>query len=71
MAREKGKAPAPFLPLHLGVRRMFQTILDDLKQTWKQPFRADMSSVDWFLFVGVLLIVMILWRIILRHITEG
>lgn len=50
---------------------MLQSIMDDLKQTWQQPFRADMSSTDWFLFVGVLLIIMILWRIILRHITEG
>lgn len=50
---------------------MLQSILDDLKQTWRQPFRADMSSTDWFLFVGVLLIIMVLWRIILRHIVEG
>lgn len=50
---------------------MFAKIIDDLKQTWRQPFRADMSAVDWFLFVGLFLIIMILWRIILNHITEG
>ena len=50
---------------------MLQSIWTDLKQTWAQPFRQDMSAVDWFLFVGLLLIIMIMWRIILHHITEG
>jgi hypothetical protein len=50
---------------------MFQNVVDDLKETWRHPFRADMSAVDWFLFVGLLLVIMVLWRIILRHIVEG
>jgi len=50
---------------------MFQAIIDDLKKTWQQPFSADMSAPDWFLFVGVLIIIMALWRIILRHLTEA
>lgn len=50
---------------------MLSSIVDDIKETWRQPFRADMSATDWFMFIGLLLIIMIFWRIILRHITEG
>ena len=50
---------------------MFSALIDDLKKTWRQPFSADMSAVDWFLFIGLVLIIMIMWRIILHHITEG
>lgn len=50
---------------------MLQSILDDLKKSWQQPFAADMDAAHWFLFVGLLLIIMILWRIILRHIVEA
>jgi len=50
---------------------MFAGIVQEMKDTWRQPFRADMSATDWFMFIGLLLIIMIFWRIILRHITEG
>lgn len=36
-----------------------------------RPFRAEMSALDWFLFLGLILIIMILWRMILRHIGEA
>jgi hypothetical protein len=49
---------------------MFQAVVDDLKATWRQPFRAEMSATDWFLFVGLMLIIMALWRIILSHIHD-
>jgi hypothetical protein len=50
---------------------MFSAIKDDVTKAWRQPFSADMSAPEWFLFVGLLLVIMILWRIILRHILEG
>lgn len=49
---------------------MFASVLDDVKQAWQQPFRADMSAVNWFLFIGLILIILAMWRIVLNHILE-
>lgn len=35
-----------------------------------RPFRSEMDAFDWFMFVGLLVVIMILWGIILRHIRE-
>lgn len=37
------------------------------------PFRgaSDMDAIDWFMFIGLILIIMILWNIILKHIAEA
>lgn len=35
-----------------------------------EPFKTEMSALDWFLFIGMILIILILWNIILRHIRE-
>lgn len=35
-----------------------------------RPFRSEMDAVDWFFFVGLLVVIMILWGIILRHVRE-
>lgn len=41
-------------------------------KSWaKQPFSADMDLQHWFLFIGLILVLMILWGIIMRHVTEG
>lgn len=38
---------------------------------WKQPFSADMSVVHWFLFVGLVLVIMATWQLILSHLVRG
>jgi len=40
-------------------------------QEWlSRPFTNDMSALQWFYFIGLLLVILVLWRIILRHIFE-
>lgn len=34
-----------------------------------KPFSSDMSAADWFLFIGLLLIIIVLWTTILRHLS--
>ena len=34
------------------------------------PFSVDMSATDWFLFIGLLIVLLALWNIILFHITN-
>lgn len=41
-------------------------------QSWFQkPFSSDMSAVDWFLFVGLLVVITGLWAMIFRHIKDA
>lgn len=37
-----------------------------------QPYKGagNMSALDWFYFLGLLIVLMVLWRIILRHLFE-
>ncbi|MDE2102813.1 MAG: hypothetical protein KGL39_36550 [Patescibacteria group bacterium] len=40
-------------------------------QEWAaSPFDPEMDALHWFLFLGLLLVIMIAWRIILKTITE-
>lgn len=40
-------------------------------KTWMQrPFSVDMTAGEWFLFIGLLLVIIVLWNIILYRITE-
>ena len=31
----------------------------------------NMDLIDWFMFIGLLLVILILWNIILKHIAEA
>lgn len=35
-----------------------------------RPFDNDMTAVDWFLFIGLLIAISVAWRFILKHIME-
>lgn len=35
-----------------------------------RPFSADMTALDWFLFLGMLIVIVIMWRVILQHFKE-
>lgn len=40
--------------------------------TWlKRPYADDMSAGGWFLFLGLLIVLSVLWGIILRHIKDA
>jgi len=41
--------------------------MDLFKQWMKKPFDTDMDLVHWFLFAGLLIFIMALWRFILAH----
>jgi|WetSurMetagenome_2_1015567.scaffolds.fasta_scaffold01633_7 hypothetical protein len=41
-------------------------------QNWiAKPFSEDMSVVRWALFVGLVLVLLVMWRIILHHIETA
>lgn len=39
-----------------------------IKQWWAQPFNAQGSAVNWFLFFGLIIIIIIAWNMILKFI---
>jgi len=43
----------------------------DKFKTWAQhPFSVDMTASEWFLFIGLLIVIIGLWNIILFRITD-
>ena len=42
---------------------MFQGFRD----FFAKPFGDDMDVTDWFLFVGVLMVAVVIWKMILSH----
>lgn len=43
----------------------------DKVKTWaSHPFSVDMTSGEWFLFIGLLIVIIGLWNIILYRITD-
>jgi hypothetical protein len=46
-------------------------MLEGFKNWAAQPFRADMPLQNWFAFIGLILVAIVLWNIILRHIQEA
>jgi hypothetical protein len=48
-----------------------RTSMDAVKEWLNEPFRAEMDTFHWFLFLGLLLVLMSFWRLILQHLGEG
>ena len=46
-------------------------IWDKAKDWYSHPFKSDMDTKGWFLFIGLIVILMILWRMILSHLFEA
>ena len=46
-------------------------IWQNFKSFIARPFSADMSAVNWFLFIGLLVIASLGWRIILGNLTRS
>lgn len=46
-------------------------MFEGFKNFFARPYDEDMNAFDWFLLVGLLMIFMIFWGLILRHIQAG
>jgi len=46
------------------------SVWGNFKQWAAKPFSVDMTATEWFLFIGLLLVIMVLWNIILYRIVE-
>jgi hypothetical protein len=45
-------------------------MLDGLKTWWNTPYNENMTAARWFLFVGFLMIIGIIWTVIIKHLTD-
>lgn len=43
---------------------------DRFKQWAQHPFSVDMTAGEWFLFIGLLIVIIALWNIILYRISD-
>lgn len=50
---------------------MMQGFISDYKNWAAKPFSADMPVSQWFLFIGLLIVIVIFWNIMLRHLIEA
>lgn len=42
---------------------------DEVKKWYRQPLRTDGSAMNWFLFVGLILVIIFAWTRILERIV--
>jgi hypothetical protein len=45
-------------------------MLDGLKTWYNAPYDEKMTATRWFLFVGFLMIIGIVWTVIIKHLTD-
>lgn len=45
--------------------------LADFKAWLAAPFSADMTAAHWFLFIGLLIVIVALWGYILKHLKQA
>lgn len=43
---------------------------DKFKAWGQRPFSVDMTATEWFLFIGLLIVIIGLWNIVLYRITD-
>lgn len=44
-------------------------VFERFKSFYKQPYQSQMNVGGWFLFIGLLLVLSLAWKMILRHIN--
>lgn len=44
---------------------------ENFKSFWAEPFSGEMDAVQWFLFLGFIIVCIALWNLIFYHIKEG
>jgi hypothetical protein len=45
-------------------------MLATIQSWWNQPYQENMTAVRWFLFVGLLMIIGIIWTVIIKHLSD-
>lgn len=45
--------------------------ISDFQAFLKQPFSSSMPASQWFLFLGLILIIMLFWHMIIRAFTNA
>jgi hypothetical protein len=45
--------------------------MDLVKEWLNEPFKSQMDTLHWFMFLGLLLILLGLWHRVLQHLGEG
>jgi hypothetical protein len=53
-----------------GELEMIMDYWTTFKAWYARPFDQGMTATQWFIFAGLLIVIMILWRLILSHIAE-
>jgi hypothetical protein len=48
-----------------------KTMVEEFKAWLAQPFSADMSALEWSLFIGFLIVLIVFWNLVLAHVLEG
>lgn len=44
----------------------------NFKTFLSHPYKGEeMNAFDWFLFLGLLIVLMVMWRIIFKHVEDG
>lgn len=46
---------------------MGNTLFEEIQNWLARPFKADGTVLDWFLFLGVVLVAVYLWSVIIRE----
>jgi hypothetical protein len=50
---------------------MFSNWFAGLKTWYAQPYKTDMTATKWFMFVGLLLVILAVWKVIIYHLQEA
>ena len=48
-----------------------RTTWENFKEFLDHPYKDGMDFIDWFLLIGLILVFLIIWNIILKHIAEA
>lgn len=50
---------------------MLSEMFSGFKAWYAEPYQSDMSATKWFLFFGLILLILAVWKIIVWHLMEA
>lgn len=50
---------------------MFSNWFAGLKTWYAEPYQPNMTATRWFLFVGMIILVLAIWKVIIYHLQEA
>lgn len=50
---------------------MFSNWFAGLKTWYAQPYQSNMTGTKWFLFVGLILLILAVWKVIIWHLQDA